>query len=60
METRKMSDGELLFQQWWTIELGRSMDETHEKELETFLDGYRYAKDYFKVGKEQNENTTNP
>ena len=41
-----MTDDELLFMQWWTIELGRSMDDPHEEELAIFLEGVRYASQF--------------
>ena len=38
-----MTDAELLFVQYWTIELGRSINEPHQEELIAFLEGVKYT-----------------
>ncbi len=41
-----LSNAELLFIQWWTIELKRSLDDPHDKEKEAFMNGIKYALAY--------------
>lgn len=37
------SDEMLMFAQYWTIELGRSMDDADEGSIQAFVRGMRYA-----------------